>query len=46
LVLRFHQPNLTVSQISVSVSEPRSMGTAIASWRERPPISVALLQSS
>jgi hypothetical protein len=38
--------SLTVSQISVSVSEPRSMGTAIASWRERPPISVALLQSS
>jgi hypothetical protein len=27
-------------------SEPRSMGNAIASWRERPPISVALLQSS
>jgi hypothetical protein len=27
-------------------SEPRSMGTAIASWRARPPISVALLQSS
>jgi hypothetical protein len=43
----FQQPaNLTVSQISVSVSELRSMGIAIASWRERPPISVALLQSS
>src|SRR5262244_4074170 len=27
-------------------SEPRSMGNAIASWRERRPISVALLQSS
>ena len=27
-------------------SEPRSMGNAIASWRERPPVSVALLRSS
>jgi uncharacterized protein len=27
-------------------SEPRSMGNAIVSWQERPPVSVALLQSS
>jgi hypothetical protein len=38
--------NLTVSQTLVSGSERRSMGNARASWRERPPISVASLQSS
>ena len=38
--------NLTVSQNFGIYSEPRSMGNAIAWWRERPPISVALLQSS
>ena len=37
--------SLTVSQNFGICSEPRSMGNAIASWRERP-ISVALLQSS
>jgi hypothetical protein len=43
----FQQPvSLTVSQNFGICSEPRSMGNAIAWWRERPPISVALLQSS
>jgi hypothetical protein len=37
---------LTVSQISVSVASGAGMGNARASWRERPPISGALLQSS
>ena len=38
--------SLTVSQNFGICSEPRSMGNATAFWRERPPISVALLQSS
>ena len=39
-------PNLTVSQNFGVRSERRSMGNVRASWQERPPISVASLQSS
>ena len=46
IAVKNHTTSLTVSQNFGICSEPRSMGNAIASWRERPPVSGALLQSS